>query len=248
MLRCLAVDDEPLALDLLEDNISKVPFLELVTTCRNGFEAIDALSKNPIDLIFLDIQMPGLTGIQFLNTLQATRPMVVFITAYEKFALEGYNLNVLDYLLKPVAFERFYKACQKAKELHELKTLQSAHENIDKNGILSTSTEGSNPEDFFFVNANYGHVKIVISDISHIESMRDYLKIYSTTQLKPVITRMTLKTMEEKLAGYAFLRVHKSFIVSVAKIDSIQTKLIIIGKNKIPVSDSYKDSLTDLIK
>lgn len=245
MLRCLVVDDEPLALDLLEDNISKVPFLELVARCQNGFEAIDALNKNSIDLIFLDIQMPGLTGIQFLNTLQAARPMVIFITAYEKFAIQGYDLNVLDYLLKPVAFERFYTSCQKAKELHDLKTLQSQLLNPHSSTSNPNNTEGS---DFFFVNANYGHTKIVFTDISHVESMRDYLKIYLSSQVKPVITRMTLKSMEEKLTGQPFLRVHKSFIVATSKIDSIQTRAVILGKHRIPVSDSYKDVLTSLLK
>lgn len=238
MLRCLAVDDEPLALDLLEDNISKVPFLELVGRCQNGFEALNALNKNAIDLIFLDIQMPRLTGIQFLNTLQTVRPMVIFITAYEKFALEGYNLNVLDYLLKPVAFDRFYKACQKALELYDLKNPPPTTSN-------PPNTEGGH---FFFVNADYGHVKIEISEISHIESMKDYLKIYLTTQTKPVITRMTLKSMEEKLSNFPFLRVHKSFIVSVPKITSIKTGFVQLGKNAIPIGENYKNALLDLVK
>jgi DNA-binding LytR/AlgR family response regulator len=244
MLRCLAVDDEPLALDLLEDNISKVPFLELVGRCQNGFEALDVLNKNTIDLIFLDIQMPRLTGIQFLNALQTARPMVIFITAYEKFALEGYNLNILDYLLKPVAFDRFYKACQKAQDLYELKNPPSS-----KPQILEYSnpqnTEGGN---FFFVNADYGHVKIEISEISHIESMKDYLKIYLTTQTKPIITRMTLKNMEEKLPTSHFLRVHKSFIIAIPKITSIKTGFVVLGKNAIPIGESFKNTLLNLVK
>src|ERR1035437_7645788 len=149
MIRCIAVDDEPLALDLLEDNIKQVPYLQLVKRCKNAFEANEILQKENIDLIFLDIQMPGLTGLQFLKTL-SVKPMVIFITAYKKFAQEGFDLDVIDYLVKPVSFERFLKAVNKASEYYNLKNSQKANQQ----------------KDYFFVYAEYTLVKIVINDIS----------------------------------------------------------------------------------
>src|ERR1700730_5079298 len=157
MLRCIAVDDEPLALDLLEDNICQVPYLDLIAKCKNALEAIDILRTEPIDLIFLDIQMPGLTGLQFIQTL-TRKPMIIMITAYEKYALEGFNLDVVDYLVKPTPFERFLKSCNKALELHKLKT-QS----------LTGSPSAETETDHLFVNAEYSLVKVVLDDIILIE-------------------------------------------------------------------------------
>ena len=246
MIRCLAVDDEPLALDLLEDNIAKIPFLKLVGLCGDAFEARDMLDKETIDLIFLDIQMPGLTGVQFLKSLNEHKPMVIFITAYAKFALEGYALDVLDYLVKPVSFSRFEQACKKAKELFELKNaqiqlLEVLAKTENREGVLSTELP-----DFFFVNADYSHVKINFADITHIEGMKDYLKIFLFSQPKPVITRMTMKAMEEKLTNYDFLRVHKSFIVSIPFIESFKAGFVLVNKHAIPFSESYKDELIKL--
>src|SRR5258708_21016748 len=172
MLRCIAVDDEPLALELLEDNISKVPQLQLIASCNNAIEAIKVLQEQTVDLIFLDIQMPGLTGLQFIQSL-STRPMIILITAYEKYALEGFNLDVVDYLVKPVSFERFIKACNKAWELYQLKT-------------RSKEVEGS-PE-YMFVSADYSMLKVVIDDIMWIEGLKDYIRIHLKSSSKPVIT------------------------------------------------------------
>src|SRR5690349_17254487 len=146
MLRCLAVDDEPLALQLLDDDIRQVPYLQKVASCSNALEAMKVLEEHPVDLIFLDIQMPGLTGLQFIQTL-VNRPMVILVTAYEKFALDGFNLDVVDYLVKPVPLDRFIKACNKAKELHDLRN----------------RTAGSTAPDYFFVNAGYSSIKVVFS-------------------------------------------------------------------------------------
>src|SRR5882762_6308745 len=176
MLNCIAVDDEKLVLDLLVDNISKVPFLRLMERCRNALEAADALHKHPIDVIFLDIQMPGLSGLQFLASLPSP-PMVVFITAYREHALEGFNLNAVDYLLKPVSFERFLKACNKA---HELFNLQ--------NKIL----QKEELPDYFFVYVEYNQVKILIPEILYIEGMKDYVKIFLDSSPRPVITKTSL--------------------------------------------------------
>ncbi len=225
MIRCLAIDDETLALDLLEDNIRMIPFLHLVKRCKNAYEAMEVLQEESIDLIFLDIQMPGITGMQFLQSLQS-RPMVIFITAYKEYAVEGFNLDVLDYLVKPVPFDRFLKAANKALEYHNLKQKQ-------------TSAQENNHE-FIFVNSEYNLVKILIDDISHIEGLKDYIKIHLANSAKPIITRMSLKLMEEKLPSLNFIRVHKSFIVSIDKILSIRKNRIHVGSAEIPISDMYR--------
>ena len=228
MIKCIAVDDETLALDLLEDNISKVPFLKLVKRCKNAFEAIEILQKEKIDLIFLDIQMPGITGIQFLQSL-TSNPMIIFITAYDKYALEGFNLSVLDYLVKPVPFDRFLKACNKALEQYNLRN-------------TSVVSEESN-NDYIFVNSEYNLIKIVIKDITYVEGLKDYIKIYSSTSAKPVITRLSMKALEEKLPVGKFIRVHKSYIVSIDKINSIRRNRIKIGESEVPISEHYRDDL-----
>ena len=190
MIRCIAVDDEKLVLDLLVDNIQKVPFLQLVGRCKNAMEAAELLHKEKVDLIFLDIQMPGLNGLQFVQSLQYP-PMIIFITAYKEHALEGFNLDAVDYLLKPVSFERFLKACNKAQELFNLK--QKPVNNEDLRG-------------YFFVYVEYNQVKITIADILYIEGMKDYVKIFTASSSKPIITKMSLKALEERLSGYRFVR------------------------------------------
>jgi two-component system, LytTR family, response regulator len=242
MINCIAVDDEPLALDLLADNISKVPYLTLVRKCRNAFEALDALEKEDIHLIFLDIQMPGLSGLQFLNALQNKKPMVVMVTAYEQYALEGFNLNVTDYLMKPVAFDRFYQACEKAKELYDLKLETQNSKPKPEN------TEGPSSPDFFFVNADYSLVKIMTDDILYIEGMKDYIKIHLASQPKPVITRMSFKMVEEKLPSEGFFRVHKSFMVNTVKIKSIRNGVIFIEKHTVPLSENMREELMKVLK
>ena len=231
MLNCIAVDDEKLVLNLLADNIRQVPFLNLVATCRNAMEAAEALQKNEVDLIFLDIQMPGLSGLQFLQTLNRP-PMVIFVTAYKDYAFEGFNLNAIDYLLKPVSFERFVKACNKAYEWHTLQQKQPAQAIV---------------RDSFFVYVEYNLVKVIIDEILYIEAMKDYVKIFITTSPRPIITKASLKAMEEKLAGHRFVRIHKSYIVSADKITAIKRDLICIGKVELPLSENYKAGVDKLI-
>lgn len=226
-MKCIAIDDEPLALDLLEDNISMVPYLQLTGKCNNAFEAMEILRQQPVDLIFLDIQMPGLTGLQFLESLP-NKPLVILITAYEKYALEGFNLSVTDYLVKPVSLERFIKACNKAQELHQLKT-----------GGKTAREEA----DFFFVNVDYSLHKVVFTDIRWIEGLKDYVKIHLNSSTKPVITRMSIKGLEEQLPGSKFLRIHKSYIVSVAAISTIRKNSVFLDTLELPVGDTYRDAL-----
>lgn len=234
-LRCIAVDDEPLALELLEDNIRQVPFLELVGSCHDAFEVMDLLheQEQTVDLLFLDIQMPGITGIQFLKSLQgqSSSPMVILITAYEEYAIEGFDLDVVDYMLKPVAFERFLKAANRAYELFRLRQ--------------QTPVEVSATH--FFVNANYALVKIRYDEIMYIEGLKDYVKIYVTSARHPVITRMTLKGIEQKLPSQDFMRIHKSYIVSLDKIQSVRNLKIHIGEAIIPVGEQYVEDFMKAI-
>jgi DNA-binding LytR/AlgR family response regulator len=228
MLKCIAVDDEPLALELLEDNISKVPYLQMVAKCSNAMEAMKLLQQQSVDLIFLDIQMPGLTGLQFIQSL-SVKPMIILITAYEKFALEGFNLDVVDYLVKPVSLERFVKACNKAYDLFQLKNRPAA----------SADTA---PE-YFFVNVEYSLVKVNFSDITFIEGLKDYVKIHLANSNKPIITRISMKSLEEQLPSAKFLRIHKSYIASVNHITSVRKSSVFIGDTELPISDNYRDVL-----
>ena len=232
MLRCIAVDDEPLALELLEDNISKVPYLQLIAQCSNAMEAMKVLQQQTADLIFLDIQMPGLTGLQFIQTL-TKRPMIILITAYEKFALEGFNLDVVDYLVKPVPFDRFVKACNKAFELFQLKN-------------RGKETNNEMVPDYFFVGVDYSQLKVVHSDIKYIEGLKDYIKIHLKNSSKAIITRMSMKAMEEQLPVSQFIRVHKSYIVSVAFITAIRKSSVFVEQLELPVSETYQEALMKL--
>ncbi len=233
MLRCLAIDDEPLALELLEDNIGQVPYLKLEGKCSNAFEALKFLQDQSVDLIFLDIQMPGLTGLQFIQSL-THRPMVILITAYEKFALEGFNLDVIDYLVKPVPLDRFIKACNKAWELYNLR-------------VKKAENPSSIEPEFLFVNVEYSLLKVEFADILWIEGLKDYIRIHLKTGSKPVITRMSMKAIEEELPSSRFIRVHKSFIVSVSAITSVRKNSIFIGVEEIPIGDNYKDAVNMII-
>ena len=233
MLRCLAIDDEPLALELLEDNIKQIPFLELAGKCNNALEAMKVLKEQQIDLIFLDIQMPGLTGLQFIQSL-TQKPMIILVTAYEKFALQGFELDVIDYLVKPVPFDRFVKACNKAWELRGLRT---------KPGDVAETTT----PDYFFVNVEYSLLKVEFADIQWIEGLKDYIKIHLRSSSKPIVTRMSMKSLEDQLPPTKFMRIHKSYIVSIAAITSIRKNSLFIGPAEFPVGDSYKDALNTLI-
>ena len=230
MIRCMAIDDEPLALELLEDNISKVPFLQLVAACDNAMDAMKIMQQEPIDLIFLDIQMPGLTGLQFIQTM-TVKPMIILITAYEKYALEGFNLDVTDYLVKPVPLDRFVKACNKAQQLFDLRLQQK------------TLSSAGNPG-YFFVNADYSLIKVTISDIVYIEGLKDYIRIHLKSSQKPLVTRMPMKTIEEQLPVSDFIRIHKSYIVSITFITAIRKSSVFIDTLELPVSDTYRDAVT----
>jgi two-component system LytT family response regulator len=226
-MKCIAVDDEPLALALLQDNIRQVPALELVASCSTAVEALAILNRQEVDLIFLDIQMPGLTGIQLLQSL-AVKPMVILITAYEKYALEGYSLDVIDYLVKPVPLERFLKACNKALDFYRLRK--------------NAQSESTVWPEYFFVPAEYGLIKIVFTEIRMIEGLKDYLKIH-IGESSPLVIRMSMKSIEEKLPPGKFFRIHKSYIIALSYITAIRRNSVFLGNLELPLSDFYKEDL-----
>ena len=230
-LKCIAVDDESLARKLLVEYIGQLPFLELVRTCKSAFEAMECLQEEEVDLMFLDIQMPGMLGTKFLASLRE-KPMVIFVTAYDNYAVESYDLDVIDYLMKPVSLERFTKAAYKALDAAQQKTAPAP-----------AATPVPETPDSFFVNVEYALVRISIPEITHIESMKDYVKIYLTSADRPVLTKSTLKGIEEKLPAEKFMRVHKSYIVCLDKIESIRSHQIQIGKHEIPVSEANMEEL-----
>jgi DNA-binding LytR/AlgR family response regulator len=225
-LRCIAVDDEPFARKLIADDITKVPFLDLVTTCHSASDALPILSTGDIDLMFLDIQMPVIRGTDFLRTLDHP-PMVIITTAFESFALEGFELNVIDYLVKPIPFERFIAAVNKAREQFRLRKIEK---------------EKTADKQFIFVHSEYKQIRIPIETIRYIEGLKDYVKVYLTTQTKPVLTRLNLKAIEAKLPAGDFCRIHNSFIVSIGKINSVQRSQVFIGQDVIPVGDKYSEA------
>lgn len=231
-LTCIIIDDEPLALELLEDFISKISFLELVASCSNGFEATNVLHDNKIDLIFTDIEMPNFSGIDIIKSLEY-QPHFIFTTAYSHYAVEGFNLNAIDYLVKPIPFHRFLKAATRALNLIKEK---------EKTNIIIEKT-APQPQ-FIFVKSEYENVKINVNDIKYIEGLKDYVKIY-TSNKKPILTLNSLKKFEEKLGTDNFVRVHKSFIVSINHIHSVQRNRIIIDDTRIPIGHSFKN---DFIK
>jgi len=231
-LRTLTIDDEPLALKLVTDYVNKTPFLELAGAFDNALDVVEFLMNNEVDLILVDIQMPDLTGVEFVRSLQ-NAPKIIFTTAYEKYALEGYKLNAIDYLLKPFSYEEFLVAAQKAKKQHDL-----------ENNAYS-SVEASNQ--FLFLKSEYKIKRINFNDILYIEGLKDYIKVYTSGDEKPVLSIKTLKSLEQKLPDSKFMRVHRSYIVNLEKIDTIERSRIIYGKTYIPVSEQYKEKFQEYL-
>jgi DNA-binding LytR/AlgR family response regulator len=231
MITCIAVDDEPLALELMESYISQVPGLELKETFTDAISAWGFIQKNPVDLIFLDIQMPDITGTQLARSLSKRQPMIIFTTAYGKYAVEGFNLDAVDYLLKPFDFSRFLEAVNRAKEYKVL------HETI------GTAIEDS----AIFVKSDYQNLRISTKDIQYIEGFDDYIRIHLDSG-KSVFTLMSLKNIIEKLPDKEFIRIHRSYIVSIRKIQRIYNQMVQLGDKELPIGKSYVDSIKQLLK
>ena len=236
-LNVIIVDDEPLALDVLETYIEKVPDLVLVKRCNNAFEANEAINNHRIDLIFLDIQMPQLTGIDFLKTLSHP-PMVIFTTAYSNYALQSYELDAVDYLLKPISFERFMKAVNRA--IEEQKLTVQAHQ---------SHPEDTDEKDYIFIKADKKLVRVRFADIIYIEGLKDYVII--RLDQSRVITLQTMKSLEDKLPTPMFKRIHRSYIVNVNKIEAIVANMVEVtekGQTKhLPIGKNYRDELLQMI-
>lgn len=226
-LKCLIVDDEPLALDLLEDYIKRTPFLELVARCSSGPEVLDVLRKEKVDVAFMDIQMPYLNGLELSRMTGDCA--VIFTTAFEQYALEGFRVNALDYLLKPFSYAEFLKAANKAMQWKELHVAASSQASTGENQIRN-----------LVVKSEYKQQIIRLADITYIEGSGDYITIHTENGI-PLQTLMSLKTIEEQLPKSQFARVHRSFIVNIQKIRTIERQRIVFGKVHIPISDSFKD-------
>lgn len=239
MINVIIVDDEPLAQDVLETYIEKIPELHLVQKCNNAFEANEALKNGSIDLMFLDIQMPQLTGIDFLKTLNKP-PLVIFTTAYSNYAIEGFELNALDYLLKPISMERFLKAVNKAMDQLDLQQRDKAP---------APHSEQEDRPEFIFVKADKKLVKINFDDVVYIEGLKDYVII--KLDASRVITLQTMKSLEDKLPTAIFKRIHRSFIVNLNKVHAIVGNMVEVmekGQAKhLPIGKNYRDELLDLI-
>lgn len=230
MLSCAIVDDEPLALDLLETYVEKTPFLQIKGKYASAVEAMKGLQEQPVDLLFLDIQMPELDGLEFSHmVIPETR--IIFTTAFEQYALDSYRVNALDYLLKPISYRDFLEASNKALQWFELKN--AAGGTVDSAG----------DDEYIYVKSEYKLIQISLKDILYIEGLKDYVKIYVETEARPIMSLMSLKSLEERLPTSRFLRVHRSYIVQKSKIRLIDRGRIVFGKEYIPISDSYKQDL-----
>jgi DNA-binding LytR/AlgR family response regulator len=236
-MKCVIIDDEPLAVDLLKDFVGKVESLELVNTFTNAIDAISIINQSTIDLIFLDIEMPHFTGIDFINAIEK-KPLIIFTTAYSNYAVEGFNLGAVDYLVKPIPFHRFLKSVLRAQQIFN-----------PQNSPVTTNIPVSIPEieqDFMFVRAEYENIKLNFSDILFIEGLKDYVKIY-TTDNKYTLTLISLIKLENLLSSKGFARIHRSYIINIKHVKSIQKNKVIIAEKRLPISESYKTSFFEKI-
>lgn len=221
MIRCIAIDDEFLALEVIENYVGRLPFLKMAGTFTNAIEALPMLTGENIDLVFLDIEMPTINGLAFLKTLEKS-PLVIFTTAFTQFALDGFEADAVDYLVKPIPFERFLKAVQKVQQ--RLK-----------------SPEMPAQADHLFVKSDYKSIRIAFNDILYVEGMKDYVRVHTLKQ--PVDTLLSITGLLEKLPASNFIRVHRSFVVALNQISSIERSTIFIAETKIPIGDQYRDDL-----
>ena len=225
-LRCVIIDDEPLAIDLLKAYVVQTPYLELVATFENPLAAMETLRAGNIQVLYLDINMPQISGLEFSKTLSAST-RVIFTTAYEQYAIEGFRINALDYLLKPISYTEFLQASNKAMEWFKL---------VDTNEASS-----------IFIKSGYRMEKIELNDILYIENQKDYVKFHLEGVSEPISSLMSMQSLDEKLPAKQFMRVHRSFIVNLNKIKTIERNCIVFGKEYIPVSDTYKDRFMDFL-
>ena len=228
MINCLLIDDEPLALQLLEDYVQKTPYLKLAGKFEEPLQALPLLEMQDIDLLFLDIKMPDISGIEFFKSLRH-KPEVIFTTAYSEFAIDGFELKAIDYLLKPISFEKFITACNRVKEYADLK---------NRNGRA---------RDYFFINVAHKLHKIFYDDILYLEGLKDYTKLYLASSNTPLLILHNLKYFEDLFADTDFIRIHRSYIVSIRKLNTVSRKSVTIQNQALPVSDNYREKLFSVV-
>lgn len=239
-LKCAIVDDEPLALGLLESYAKKTPLLELCGCYSSAIEAMKHLQETPVDLLFLDIQMPDLNGLEYSKMVdEQTR--IVFTTAFDQYAIDGYRVNALDYLLKPISYTDFMQAVNKAVQWFELK------QKADDAHLKSSVGQPSTANEYIYVKSDYKLIQIELDKILYIEGLKDYIKIHTENDSRPILSLISMRAMEEKLPADRFIRVHRSFIVQKQKIKVIDKGRIVFGKDYIPISDSYKQELQNYV-
>ncbi|NQX81102.1 MAG: response regulator transcription factor [Flavobacteriaceae bacterium] len=230
MIKCLLIDDEPLALNLLENYVNSTPFLKLIAKCNNAITALEKVEEEDIDLIFTDIQMPNLSGIEFSRMILNKDIKIIFTTAFEEFALESYKVNAIDYLVKPINYPEFLSAANKAKQQ-----------------ISNNSNQSITNDDYIFVKSEYKLIKIELKDIIYIEGLKDYVKYYTVNSEKAILSLKSMKSLEGELPNKNFMRIHRSFIVNLKKITTIERSRIVFGDKYIPISEKYKDNFQKFI-
>ncbi|WP_299117438.1 LytTR family DNA-binding domain-containing protein [uncultured Winogradskyella sp.] len=240
-MKCIIIDDEPLAIKVVESYCNALGSLTVVKTFTNALEALDFLNNNRVDLVFSDIEMPQISGIDFIKSIENNRPFFIFTTAYPQYALEGFDLNATDYLVKPIPFPRFIKAINRVKELLNL------NQNKIGANLSSAGYEKQIDDDFIFIKSEYENLKLNVSEILFIQGLKDYLKIV-LVNTKPVLTLMNFKQILHKLPNKQFLRVHRSYVVNVNKISSIQKNKIILNNERIPIGEVYKSEVYNRFK
>jgi two-component system response regulator LytT len=229
-IKCLIVDDEPLALDVIERYIRQTPFLELAGRCENAFDAMEFIASQEVDIVFLDIQMPELNGLEFSKTL-IKGPKVIFTTAFEQYALESFKVDALDYLLKPFNYEEFFRVANKIKDwFAQIKSIKANGE-----------------EAFIFVRSEYKQLRILLKNVYYFEGLKDYVKIHIEGQTRPVMSLMSLKSLEEQLPADSFMRVHRSYIIHLQKIESVERGQVLINKFPITIADNYKEKFQEYL-
>lgn len=231
-IKCIVIDDEPLALQQVAAYAQKLPYLQVVGQCASAFDALEVLEQQQVDLMFVDINMPDLNGLEFVKSL-SQKPLLIFTTAYSEYALEGFKVDALDYLLKPFSFAEFSKAAAKARTQFEL--IQNAPEKLESN------------DEFLFIKSEYKFLRVNLNDIEFIEGMKEYVRIHLTDQ-KPIMTLMSMKSFEAKLPSEKFMRVHRSYIVNLKKVKTVERFTIVFNdKNRIPISDNYKAKFQEFL-
>lgn len=236
--KCLIVDDERLAQELIENYIKKIPYLEVIAACSTAMEAMQQLAQNKVDIMFLDIQMPDITGIDFLRSLK-NAPATIFTTAYSEYALDGYELGLVDYLLKPIEFDRFFKAVTKA--------VDGLPKQVDLPRIIKTpATIAKSKEDYFFIKSDSKIVRIAFDDILFIEALQKYIRIYTTD--KKVMSLLSMSKIQEMLPAQQFARIHRSYMININRVDSIEGNMVKVLEHKLPISKGQRDRFMEIVR